>query len=225
MHSLLDNILWHSFTGPLAAFTTGSTRARRFSPGFPAIVGFANLENPAFADLTPYCASGEHFYTSDWSGPVPSGWKIEEESSMFRMYLDPATVVIDDATDVLPLGPEHAVQAVALANLTKPGPVGPRTTELGEYFGCFDGTRLVAMAGERFRAGAYREISAVCTHPDFQGRGLARRLMARLICRHRQQAAIPFLHVMTGNTRAHQVYARMGFRSYCQPVVRVVTRL
>ena len=144
---------------------------------------------------------------------------------MYRMYLDPSIVVKEDTTDVRPLGPEHAMQAHALATLTKPGPVGPRTTELGEYYGCFDGARLIAMAGERFRAGAYREISAVCTHPEYQGRGLARRLMAHLIRRHREQGAMSFLHVMTGNTRAHQVYARMGFSSYCQPVVRVVARL
>lgn len=224
MHQLLNNILWHSFNGSLAPFTTGTARARRFAPGFPSLIGFADREHPAFEDLSPFCASGEQFYTGDWSGRAPTGWKIEQESSMFRMILDPAVLMTDESTDVRPLGPEHAAQAFELATLTRPGPFGPRSTEIGEYFGCFEGSRLVAMAGERLRAGRYREISAVCTRPDFQGRGLARRLMTRLICRHRQQAKIPFLHVMTGNERAHQFYTRLGFRVYCESVVRVVAR-
>ncbi len=33
------------------------------------------------------------------------------------------------------------------------------------------------MAGERMHAEGFTEISGVCTHPQFQGRGLARRRM------------------------------------------------
>ena len=72
-------------------------------------------------------------------------------------------------------------------------------------------------------AGTLREISGVCTHPDFQGRGLARRLMNKLICRQMQRGEIPFLHVMHDNSVAHQFYERMGFRDYRESVVRVVS--
>ena len=44
------------------------------------------------------------------------------------------------------------------------------------------------MAGERMHAGTLREISGVCTHPDFQGRGLARRLMRKLVRRQMRAA-------------------------------------
>ena len=115
-------------------------------------------------------------------------------------------------------------QALELAALTRPGPFGPRTIELGEYFGCFEGERLVAMAGERMHAGTLREISGVCTHPDFQGRGLARRLMAKLVRRQMQRGETPFLHVMRGNARARRLYARMGFRARRESVVRVIAR-
>lgn len=119
-------------------------------------------------------------------------------------------------------GPEHAQQAQDLAALTRPGPFGPRTIELGEYFGCFEGSRLVAMAGERMQAGAMREISGVCTHPDFQGRGHARRLMLKLIQRQMLRHETPFLHVMRDNAAAHQLYQRMGFGDYREAVVRVI---
>jgi predicted GNAT family acetyltransferase len=98
-----------------------------------------------------------------------------------------------------------------------------RTIEMGAYFGCFDGGRLVAMAGERTTAGPYREISGVCTHPDHQGRGHAKRLMQKVIQRQLARGEIPFLHVMSANQAAHDFYLRMGFRDYGETVVRVVT--
>jgi predicted GNAT family acetyltransferase len=106
--------------------------------------------------------------------------------------------------------------------LTKPGPFGPRTIELGDYFGVFDGGRLVAMAGERMQAGALREISGVCTHPDVQGRGIASRLMRKLVRRQLARRETPFLHVMRENAVARRLYERMGFAVYRESVVRVV---
>jgi len=52
----------------------------------------------------------------------------------------------------------------------------------------FEGERLIAMAGERMQAGQLREVSGVCTTPERQGRGLALRLMNRLIRREMQEA-------------------------------------
>jgi predicted GNAT family acetyltransferase len=131
----------------------------------------------------------------------------------------------DPAADALPLGPHHAAQALALATLTRPGPFGPRTIELGEYFGYFEGDQLIAMAGERMAAEGLREISGVCTDPGFQGRGLARRLMEKLVRRQLLRAETPFLHVMRANTAAHELYLRMGFVDYRETVVRVVAPL
>jgi len=94
---------------------------------------------------------------------------------------------------------------------------------LGDYFGVFDGPRLIAMAGERMQAESWREISGVCTHPDFQGRGLARRLMLKLI-RHRMlRGQSTFLHVVSTNTAARDLYLRMGFETYKVSPVRVIT--
>jgi predicted GNAT family acetyltransferase len=86
-----------------------------------------------------------------------------------------------------------------------------RTAELGEYLGIFDGGRLVAMAGERMALDGWQEISAVCTHPDFLGRGSARRLTLALMYRHRLRGVASFLHVSESNTRARRLYESMGF--------------
>jgi ribosomal protein S18 acetylase RimI-like enzyme len=143
---------------------------------------------------------------------------------MFKMVWEAAMPAADEAPDAIRLGPEHASRILELVGITRPGPFGPRTIELGEYFGCFEEERLMAMAGERMCAGELREISGVCTHPDFQGRGLARRLMAKLVRRQMLRRETPFLHVMCDNAVAHRLYERLGFRDYRKSVVRVISR-
>lgn len=222
MKHLLANITWHTLTGPHAKFSAGTDTARRYASGFSPIVGFTDPERPDFTALAAFCAPGEHFYCDGWSGAVPDGWQLDAESTMFKMVWEAELPAEDPAPEAIPLGPQHAEQALALATLTRPGPFGPRTIELGEYFGCFEGERLVAMAGERMCAGPLREISGVCTQPEFQGRGLARRLMLKLVRRQMQRGETPFLHVMRDNLGARGLYARMGFVDHRESVVRVV---
>ncbi len=188
------------------------------------MLGFAAAGEPDFGAVAPFCEPGEHFYCDVWSGPAPADWQNEKESTMFKMIWDGATPEPDDLTEPVRLSTAHASQALELASLTHPGPFGLRTIELGDYFGFLEGPRLIAMAGERLQAGKLREISGVCTHPDFQGRGLARRLMVRLIRRQLQRGEIPVLHVMCDNHTAHGLYQRMGFRDHRVSVVRVISR-
>jgi GNAT superfamily N-acetyltransferase len=220
---LLDNIVWHSLAGAHSIYSLGTSTARRYAPGFSPMLGFAAAEEPDFDAVAPFCESGEHFYCDAWSGPAPASWTIEKESTMYKMIWDAKVPTLDDLADPVRLATAHAAHALALAELTHPGPFGLRTIELGEYFGLFEGPRLIAMAGERLHAGNLREISGVCTHPDFQGRGFARRLMLRLIRRQLQRGEIPVLHVMCDNHAAHGLYQRMGFRDHRVSVVRVIS--
>jgi predicted GNAT family acetyltransferase len=105
-----------------------------------------------------------------------------------------------------------APEMLALTELTKPGPFGARTHEMGEYFGIRRAATLVAMAGERLRLPGYTEISAVCTHPGHLGRGYASALMEMLVERICSRGELPFLHVRSENVRAIQVYEHLGFR-------------
>lgn len=224
MHELLENITWHTLTGPHAKYAVGTEDARRYAPGFSPIVGFASIQQPNFASLTQLCPAGEHFYCEGWSGRAPSGWQVDAESTMFKMTWEGSAPDADYAPEAIALRPEHAARALELATLMRPGPFGPRNIELGEYFGCFEGQRLIAMAGERMHAGTLREISGVSTHPEFQGRGFARRLMRKIIGRQVTRGETPFLHVMHENTAARRLYERMGFRNHSESVVRVISR-
>lgn len=219
-----DDIVWQALAGAHARFATGTHDARRYAPGFSPIVGFADRARPNLAALSPFCGPDDHFYCEGWSGHVPDGWRVEVEDVMLKMIWDAPLPAADEAPEAVRLGPAHVEQALELVARTRPGPFGPRTLELGDYFGCFDDGRLVAMAGERLCAPPLRELSGVCTDPEFQGRGLARRLMTKLIRREMLRGEAPCLHVMRDNEAAARLYRRMGFRLYRESVVRIIVK-
>src|SRR6478735_9685209 len=132
MHPLFDNIFWHALTGPHAKYACGTDGARRYAPGFSPMIGFADPTQPDFAAIAPFCEPGEQFYCAGWTGEVPAGWRIDAEVILCKMLWVGTTPATDEAPNAVPLGPEHAQQALDLATLTKPGPFGPRTIELGE---------------------------------------------------------------------------------------------
>jgi len=113
--------------------------------------------------------------------------------------------------DVKPLSEIHVEQMVQLAKLTRPGPFGIRTIDFGSYFGIFDNEKLVAMTGQRLHVEHYTEISAVCTHPDYTGKGYAYTLLQHQLQLILQQDQQPFLHVREDNQRAIALYQRLGF--------------
>jgi ribosomal protein S18 acetylase RimI-like enzyme len=225
MMQLLDNIMWHCLSGPHARFAAGEGAVRRYAPGFSPIVGCQDPHHPDFETLAKHCAPGDSFYTDLWQGPAPAGWRIEKDARMWKMVWDAPMPVDDAAPDAIRLRPEHAPLALELARLTNPGPFGIRTPELGEYFGYFDGGRLIAMAGERLCAGDLHEVSGICTHPDHQGRGLARKLTLKLVRLQMARGKTSFLHVMSHNTGARRLYEKMGYRNYRETTVRVIVRL
>ncbi len=82
---------------------------------------------------------------------------------------------------------------------------------MGDYLGIFDGRRLVAMAGRRMHVPGFIEVSAVCTHPDYQGRGYAKALVSSVAAGIAAGGDTPFLHVRQTNTVAIATYERLGF--------------
>ena len=119
----------------------GHGKVRRYREGFSPIAAFADPDNPEFKTLERFCEPGDSFYCDGWSGPKPKGWDIKAESTMFKMLWNEASPIGDDAMDAVKIGPQHREQVLELVELTRPGPFGPKTIELGDYFGIFDGKR------------------------------------------------------------------------------------
>ena len=105
-----------------------------------------------------------------------------------------------------------AAEMLALATLTKPGPFFENTHRLGGFIGVRIDGRLAAMAGERMKPEGFTEVSGVCTHPDFRGRGLGAALSRVVANRILARGETPFLHAWHDNAAAIGLYERLGFR-------------
>lgn len=127
------------------------------------------------------------------------------------MIGSPADSPLRDA-EIVTLGSADVPAMMALTELTKPGPFAARTHALGTFLGIRAGGELVAMTGERMKPGKFTEMTAVCVHPDYRGRGYAQALLAAVARQIEARGEIPFLHVFTNNKSAIALYQRQGMR-------------
>jgi predicted GNAT family acetyltransferase len=67
------------------------------------------------------------------------------------------------------------------------------------------------MAGQRLAPTGFAEVSAVCTHPDFRGRGYAQALVAAVARNIHTSGRLPFLTSFDHNAGAIRVYQQVGF--------------
>jgi len=142
---------------------------------------------------------------------LPPGFVVMLDEAIHQMT---APRIADPELDpaITPLGDADAAEMRALAELTQPGPFYARTHTLGDFVGIRENGRLIAMAGERLRVPGFTEISAVCTHPDARGRGLAAKLMRVVAAKIVGRGEKLFLHVYPRNQAAIAVYEKLGFR-------------
>jgi predicted GNAT family acetyltransferase len=151
---------------------------------------------------------------------LPDGWSMLISGQMYQMVYEAAPP--QKPSQVLRKLTEADVpDMLALTKLTEPGPFLPRTIELGSYFCIHDSGSLVAMAGERLHLTGFTEVSAVCTHPDFRGRGYGNALMSVVISGILNRGEIPFLHVKTENP-AVRLYQKLGFEIRAQLHLAVI---
>jgi GNAT superfamily N-acetyltransferase len=122
-----------------------------------------------------------------------------------------------------PLTCAHAPEMVELTSIAFPGFFRIRTCEMGPYFGIRSAGgsgntagRLVAMCGERMNIrlspdADFHEISGLCSHPEFRGRGYAAALLAHMLHLHHDAGLRSYLHVAPDNATAIALYQRLGF--------------
>ncbi|MGA8145341.1 MAG: GNAT family N-acetyltransferase [Candidatus Acidiferrales bacterium] len=215
MH-ILDNPIWGALTTSQAHFAESFKLLRRFPAEVTPLGGFPRESGEEFDSLRELLASGGGLgLFLPARVDAPSGLEIMIEAPLLQMILDNDGQLQANGhvSDYIELGEADVPEMVELTKLTKPGPFGTRTREMGTYLGIRTNGKLVAMAGERLKLPGYTEISAVCTHPDHLGRGYAGFLMTILAERMRARGEVPFLHVRPENTRAVKLYERMGFRN------------
>jgi ribosomal protein S18 acetylase RimI-like enzyme len=216
MHPL-DNVIWQALTTRQAHFAERFQSARRFQKEVTSLCAFEAPSAAGYASLGGLIGmGGTGAVFLDHAYEARSGWDYVAGAPLLEMVCKNGTGTAhasDSLPDIVELGLQDSPEMVELTALTKPGPFGSRTHELGCYVGIRDRGRLVAMAGERLKVPGYTEVSAVCTHPDYLGKGFAGILMLETMKRIRERGEKPFLHVRQDNTRAIQLYERLGFRT------------
>jgi ribosomal protein S18 acetylase RimI-like enzyme len=207
MHPL-DHPVWNALATRQKDLAEGGALARRYPPAMVPFAAMTDTSPESFAALHALMSSSEVavFFTTEPITP-PDELKLLMARTGEQMIGTPAAVPSDD---IVTLGADDVAAMMELTKLTNPGPFAARTRELGTFLGIKREGRLVAMAGERVKPADYTEITAVCVHPDFRGRGYAQMLIGAVARQVVARGEIPYLHVFSDNHSAIALYLRQG---------------
>lgn len=213
MEDLLYNPVYNALQTGDASQSFGSKKVKWFDAQVSPFAGFPQDYDEGFEDLYNLLPVDRNIlYATPQLIQEPERWQIKAAITglqfVFSQDITPPTPSINP----VPLNNKHVEEMVELAKLTKPGPFGLRTIEFGNYHGIFENNKLVAMTGQRLHVANYSEISAVCTHPDYLGRGYAAALIIHQLHLILSEGKFPFLHVRDDNSRAIALYERLGFK-------------
>lgn len=182
----LDNPFWSSLQSRHRAIAIRGDDWARYPSEFAPFLGVAHDA----VDLRSALAPGDQVFLLGVSPSIPVGWQVQAFRPLAQMIC-PTPIEPVDGPEVLTLSDEHRRDVLALTALVYPHYFRPRTMDMGRYFGIYQDGRLAAMIGERLGTEEHQELSAICAHPDFLGRGYARRLTAMLTNDILQQGRIP----------------------------------
>ena len=222
--NLFANPVWSALQTRHRDFSIVSGDSTRYPADVAPFIAVSAPTETAMRDLFTLLTPGELVYLIGENYPHIQQLAFGETFGVLQMVLPGETKMpeelpapqADSATDVattlVELSSADADEMIALTTLAFPGYFRQRTCEMGKYYGVRSGGELIAMAGERLMHDGFAEISGVCTHPLHRGKGLAARLMWRLIRNHRGQGTVSWLHVGSKNQRAIGLYERMGFQ-------------
>jgi predicted GNAT family acetyltransferase len=225
MRHPLDNPIWNALSSRQAVFGEGGPSAKRFLGDVSPFAAAANASQEAVAALGALVPETGDISLLQVAPPAPPLGVAMTMSALGVQMVASEMTQSDRTFPIEPLGDADAADMLALATLTRPGPFRARTHQLGRFVGIRDRGELIAMAGERLQTEEFIEISAVCTHPDFRGRGYGAALMRTVGARILADGATPFLHSYASNTSAIALYRSLGFVQRCEVIHTVWSRV
>ena len=229
----LDNAVWTALTTKQAQLAHTSALARRFQPEMTLLGALAANTAMAFDSLAQLIQRDP--VTLYFTSPpqIPSGWDVLRDVELHQMVQEteapPLSAERETTPEVIELTPADVPEMSVLYTATRPGrTLCPKIQKLGQFLGIrepenVDG-KLVAMGGLRLHLSGYREITTVATMPGHEGRGYATAIVRGLIDRIRSRGERPFLTVRTDNTRAVEIYRRLGFKERTLLYSRTIRR-
>ncbi len=224
MSHILDRPIWSALETAHASLAEGNALARRYPPSIVPFAASAD-NSPESLEALARLPLGEEVMAIVEAEPiiVPEGLVTLSSARLVQMMAERPSERVSDSR-VMPLTEADAADMLALATLTKPGPFTLRAQSLGSFWGVKIDGRLVAMAGQRMRQTGFAELSGLCTHPDFQGRGLGTLLFRFVAGEIAARGETAYLHAYVTNAPAIALYEAMGFRIRSEMNFSVVKR-
>ncbi len=207
----LDHPIWHALSTVHANFAEGDDLAKRYPADVSPLAAVREQSPQAYASLGGLLGPEEvAVFFLDGPPQVPAGWRLLQDSEMHQMICRTEPLQAQQFA-LEPLGIPDVAQMQQLAEATEPGPFRKRTIEFGGYRGIRDGSHLVSMTGQRISLPGFTEVSAVCTYPEYRGRGYANALVSKVAHGIFERGEMPILGVRMNNFGAIRVYQKVGF--------------
>ena len=220
----LDRPVWSALTTRQAHLAIGDGRALRLAPDYGLFAAAADTSRDSLKALAALVPAQGAIALVEAEAPPDVPGAVMEPRAVWQMTVEALAPAKAPAFKTVPLAEADAPQMLALATLTAPGPFFKQTNALGDFIGVKDDGRLVAIAGERMKPEGFTEVSGVCTHPDFRGRGYAGGLMRMVAAHILARGETPFLHVYASNAGAIGLYESLGFSLRRPVTMAVLTR-
>ena len=229
MGHILDNMIWNALTTGNNDIAILNGDVGCYLPDIAPFAGMKDFNDANLKKLYEFIAINRSVVISslDKMNHDENKWKLIQPMDITQMVYEHTlnTFTTKNSPLIVPLSEKHVPQMMELTALTRPGPFLQQTIRFKNYFGIFIEGRLAAMTGQRMHPRPYMEVSAVCTHPDFRGMGYAKTLMLHLMKIILDNSFTPFLHVLSNNSNAIELYKTIGFRIRKQIFVDMIRRV
>ena len=229
MDHILDNMIWNAITTGNNDIAVINGDVGCYLPDIAPFAGMKNFNDVNLKKLYEFIPVNRSVAISSLNkmDHDESRWKLLQPMDVTQMVYEHSvkTFTTKNSSLIVPLSEEHVPLMIELTTLTRPGPFLQQTIRFKNYFGIFIEGRLAAMAGQRMHPRPYMEVSAVCTHPDFRGLGYAKTVMLHVMKIILDNSFTPFLHVLSNNSNAIELYKTIGFRTRKQIFVDVIRKL
>lgn len=226
---LFLNPVWHALHTKHRELAVEAGEACRYPADVAPFAAVEKASASAMRELASLLVPGEAVwvFAEEYLGVPELRWI--ETLKCLQMVLPEEVTPPEREMDLAPLSAEDGPAMVALTDVAFPGFFRSRTYAMGSYFGVRVEGRLIAMGGERLKLdgypeGGFPEVSGVCTHPDYRGKGYAASLIWEVVRKHRRDGDVSWLHVTSANRKAIELYLRMGFVTSREVTLHRVSR-
>jgi len=171
----------------------------------------ANLPDKVYCSFSP-----------EQARVMQTTFKLDSHVPHYKMILKGdayKVLAINCDDDIQQLSPKNTEQLKSLYEQAYPvNWFDPRMLETGMYYGLFEANELIAVAGVHVYSIEYRvaALGNVTTHPDYRGKGLAKKISARLCLELDKTTCAIGLNVEAANAPAIAVYKSLGFDICCR---------